>query len=361
MKTTAPVSMRDVALRAGVTASTVSLCLRESPSIPPPTRARVLAAAQELGYRMNPFVSALMRSRRQRGAAPGGPALAFVTAFPTRDGWRKLGTPVFAQMFEGARLCAERRGYELQEFWLHEQDMSLQRFANILLARGIRGLVIAPLPNPNGELALPWDNFAAVALGTTLVRPGLHRVANDLFHSMLIAMEECHRLGYRRIGLALRLSVNQKVQRRWLAAYLVARAELPGLVQLDPLLAEPICEDDFFAWIERERPEVIIESAPNDGRRWLQARGWRIPGEIGIVSLSSPGAGEEQSGIVQNAGQIGLRAVDLLVSLLEHNEYGVPRLADTLLVDGSWNPGRTLRAAPAGAAASLTTASSHGP
>lgn len=335
--------MRDVAARAGVTASTVSLSLRGNTSITTATRDRVLDAVKELGYRPNPMVRALMRSRRHRGAAPGGPALAYVTGFPTRDGWRRLGTCVFAQMFDGARVRAEQSGYQLQEFWLHEQGMTARRFADVLLARGIHGLLVAPMPEPNAILQLPWENLTAVALGTTLVQPALHRVANDLYSSMLTAMEECHRLGYRRIGLALRVSVNQKVQRRWLAGYLLAQAELPGLVPLAPLLAEPVGEQDFLTWFDREQPEVVIETAPHSARQWLEARGRRIPGDIGIVSLSAPALGASETGIYQNAGQIGLRAVDLLVSLLERNEAGVPALPDTLLVNGTWNPGRTVR------------------
>src|SRR3954469_1504557 len=115
----APVSMRDVAARAGVTAATVSLVLRRSPLISVPTRERVLAAVQALGYRPHPFVQSLMRTRRSRRGAALGPVLAFVTAFPTRDGWRRDPTPVFRQMFAGAQARADEGGYRLQEFWLN--------------------------------------------------------------------------------------------------------------------------------------------------------------------------------------------------------------------------------------------------
>lgn len=334
--------MRDVAARAGVTASTVSLCLKASPLISAATRDRVLAAANELGYRPNPLVRALMKSRRRRGGAPGGPTLAFVTAFPTRDGWRQLGTPVFPQMFEGAKARAAECGYGLQEFWLTEPSMSPQRFAGMLHARGILGLIVAPLPNANVSLDFPWEEFAAVALGTTLQRPALHRVANDLFHSMVIAMEECHRLGYRRIGLALRSTVNQKVQRRWLAGYLLAQSELPGLKSVPPLIAEPLSQDAFTTWLRREKPDVVIATAPRDIQQWIKASGRRIPDDIGLVSLSAPQLGDPMSGIFQNAMQLGVRAVDLLITLLERNEVGVPPIPASMLVDGVWNAGATV-------------------
>jgi hypothetical protein len=39
-----------------------------------------------------------------------------------------------------------------------------------------------------------------------------------------------------------------------------------------------------------------------------------------------------------------MRSIDLLSTLLERNELGVPAVSDSLLVDGVWNPGRTVMA-----------------
>ena len=52
--------MKHVAAAAGVSVMTVSLALRRAPSIPAATRERVVAAAEQLGYRRNPLVAALM-------------------------------------------------------------------------------------------------------------------------------------------------------------------------------------------------------------------------------------------------------------------------------------------------------------
>ena len=335
--------MRDVAARAGVTAATVSLTLKGSPLITQATRTKVLEAAHALNYQPNPLVRALMRSRRRRGAAPGGAALAIITGFPTRHGWRNLMTSVFQQMFTGVRTRAGQYGYGLQEFWLYEKGMTPRRFSNMLHARGILGLIVAPLPEANSTIELDWEGFAAVALGTTLARPVLHRVVNDLFHSMMIAMEQCYRLGYRRIGLALRATVNQKVERRWLAAYLLAQSELSGLAPLAPLLAEPLSEDAFRAWFRREKPDVIL-GQHHYLQRWLKSWGLRIPEDVGVASLSTSHMGDPVSGIYQNSELIGMRCIDLLATLLERNELGVPAVSDSLLVDGVWNPGRTVMA-----------------
>jgi hypothetical protein len=36
--------------------------------------------------------------------------------------------------------------------------------------------------------------------------------------------------------------------------------------------------------------------------------------------------------------------MDTLISMLERNERGLPAQAHTVMVEGIWNPGRTLRA-----------------
>jgi DNA-binding LacI/PurR family transcriptional regulator len=230
----------------------------------------------------------------------------------------------------------------LEEFWLNEKGMTSQRFSNMLHTRGILGLIVAPLPEANSTIELDWASFATVALGTTLAQPVLHRVANDFFHSMMISMEECHRLGYRRIGLAMRATVNQNADRQWLAAYLLAQREWSDLAPLPPLLAEPFGEKAFSAWFRRETPDVVIAPSPQAIQRWLNSLELRIPEDVGLVSLSLPRRGGPLSGIYQNSEQIGMRAVDQLATLLERNELGVPAVADSLLVNGIWNPGLTL-------------------
>ena len=63
VKRSGPSTSYDVAQRAGVSQSAVSRCFRPGSSIAPKTRARVLAAAQELGYHPNAMASGLITKR----------------------------------------------------------------------------------------------------------------------------------------------------------------------------------------------------------------------------------------------------------------------------------------------------------
>src|SRR4051812_24644133 len=100
MSVNRPVTLRDVAKKAGVSAMTVSRALRKHPNISPETRTKVEQAARQLGYRPNPLVSALMSYRRAVKPIHLHTCLAFVTNFPTRDGWKHL--KMYQEFYQGA-------------------------------------------------------------------------------------------------------------------------------------------------------------------------------------------------------------------------------------------------------------------
>jgi LacI family transcriptional regulator len=58
-----PAGIRDVARLAGVSVASVSFALNGQPGVADDTRRRILAAADQLGYRANPQAQALRRGR----------------------------------------------------------------------------------------------------------------------------------------------------------------------------------------------------------------------------------------------------------------------------------------------------------
>ena len=72
------VTMKTIAAQAGVTQATVSMSLANNPRIPQGTRERIQAVAKQLGYQPNPYLSTLMRIRRQGKPLNDKPALALV-------------------------------------------------------------------------------------------------------------------------------------------------------------------------------------------------------------------------------------------------------------------------------------------
>lgn len=340
------ITMKTIAAQAGVTQATVSMSLANNPRIPVATRERIQAIARKLNYQPNPYVSTLMRIRRQGKPLKDQPALALVCAQRTANGWRDHPAPTIRQMREGAFERATLRGYRAQEFWLHRDGMSNERFSAMLHARGIQGMLISPLAEGDPTPVLHWAHFASVCLSVPLPSLTITTVCNDHYFSSVQTVRECHRRGYRRPGLVLRREHQLRFQGRWEAGFVVG-GELLGYENL----AKPLYVDDWkdvsriLGWLEREKPDVIITPAADVLTSTLSEAGWKIPEDIGLALLACPQMGDRCSGVFQNGRMIGALAVDALISMVERNERGLPEQATTLMVEGQWNEGRTLRPA----------------
>jgi hypothetical protein len=172
-------------------------------------------------------------------------------------------------------------------------------------------------------------------------------VCNDHYFSSLMAVRECHRRGYRRPGLLLHRIHQLRFQGRWEAGYLVAGRMLPGLKLAVPCYVDGWEKPEpILAWLRREHPDVIITPGAEGLLGTLQEAGYRVPLDLGLALLACPQPGDSHAGVYQNGRLTGALAVDTLISLVERNERGLPEQATTLMVEGSWNEGRTLRPLP---------------
>lgn len=131
----------DVARLAGVSQKTVSRVLNNEPYVSEDVRVRVLAAADELGYRLNSAARALASGR-------------------TRSiGVVSLGTALYgpASLLMGIERAARDTGYALRVVTTIEGDAAgVAGAVQSLLEQGVDGIVISE-PIDDGELALNVD------------------------------------------------------------------------------------------------------------------------------------------------------------------------------------------------------------
>lgn len=331
-----PPTMKDVALAAGVARSTVSLALRNDRSIPAVTRSRIYAAAEKLGYKTNPLISALMTSLHARRTSHKHTVLAYVTTDPEDAPWRTYR--VFLELREGAEQRAEELGYRLQEMPLRAPGMSPARFIQILRARGIIGLLIAPLPRGERRIELDFSDFAVVGIDMSVATPSIERISNDHFQSAMLAVERCRALGYRRIGFIMSRQVSERLENRWLAACQLILSQTPANQRVKPLLVERSTDiaGAMPDWYRSEKPDVVIMSE-------LNPRGhYPLPSRVGMVSLSveEPSCGT-LTGVFQDHRRLGAIALEHLVARLERCEFGPDDRGRLHLVAGRWEPGIT--------------------
>jgi DNA-binding LacI/PurR family transcriptional regulator len=288
-----------------------------------------------------------MRSRRSRSSAEHRPTIALVNGLGSEDAWRTSAAPTIRDMHSGALGRAGERGYRIEEFWLNRPGMSARRFADMLEARGIEGVVLGPLLPGAAPPALPWTKLAAVRLGPPLPELKLTVVCNDHHLSSVHLLRECHRLGYRRPGLVLRDFHRERFQGRWEGGLLFAQNVLPGLRPVPTqYLADWTDTASLKTWLRRHRPDVVVSATVDPLLDGLRGMGLRIPEDVGFCSLACLGPRHPCSGIWQNGALLGATAVDQVAGMLEGNLRGLPEHGLAVMVEGAWNPGATLRPLP---------------
>lgn len=339
------VTVRDIAAKAGVHFTTVSMALRNHPRISVETRQRIKALAKAMGYHPDAMLNALSSYRKRQRRPQFQASIAWINAFPNRDDLFRIS--MFREFFDGASRRAEEMGFKLEEFWLGEQGLTRSRLRAIFNSRSIRGALIAPL-GPNRENSkielMPWDHLAAVSLSLNFAHPKLDTVVASYYHCMQTALRELRKLGYRRIGFLMDRDLDLRCDCNWQAAFWVDYHSHPAEWRLAPLWVSPgpVNEGVFSRWLKKERPEVIV---PCSGpvAELVRKMGLSVPKDIGLASHQVDKSDKVFSGMDQRGAEVGATALEYLVDLLNKQAYGVPKIPRQIFIEGRWVRGKTVR------------------
>lgn len=342
--------LADIARHVQLSRSGVSRALHNDPSIPLETCRRVQQIAKELGYVLDRDISRAFEAVRRTSSLRVRGTLGLIDAFPASTRWRQQPQAYITRIYSGAVERAVELGYRLEVFSLTEPGMTARRVQSILDARGVTGLLIPPLPDDVHTLPINWDKYTCIALSHSLQNPALHRVLPHQYQAAALALEQLHAKGYRRIGFATWAELDMRVNHLFRAAFLSYQYTVPKADRLPLLMTDAPLEQVFPEWRERNKPDAIVgcEVGMVD---LLAQRGRHDFDRLGFVSLGGefnrPGhrLHRKVAHINQNIPQIGRAGVDQLVAQLERRERGIPPVANVLMIEGSWVPGVTIRAA----------------
>jgi LacI family transcriptional regulator len=351
------ITLADIAKKAGVHKTTVSMALRNHPGLPAATIARIRELADSMGYRPDPALSALVAYRHEKRKSSIEGTLAYLTNWNSEWGWKDHAAHL--RFFQGTAKTANQLGFKVDHFWFGDPARSVARLNQVLVSRGIQGLLFASwLPQTNVEVALDWTQFTGIRIDYLPTTVPMHSVTNDHKGLMQLAFTKLAALGYRRIGLVMPTLWDNYVNNAWSHGYLAAQMQLSP-EETVPMLRYRVAptygvsdhdirvsKEELAQWIDRNQPDVIlsyltyVESA-------FEALGLTPGINFCYADLFVESDKGKLSGIVNRCDEVGQRAVEILVGQIHRNELGPVKFQSRTLVEGFWVDGQTLRLAKA--------------
>lgn len=323
--------MASVARAAGVATSTVSKALRDDPTIPPERRREIQRVASSLGYRPNPMVAALMARLHSRRRRNDPHHLAWIDLWP--DDRAAASATDLKLMLRGANQRAAELGYQIEVHRVGRDGTSAARLHEILISRSQWGVIIPPVPKEAMSYPLDLEGLTGVTIGTSLHAPIMHRVASNLFQGAQLACRKLRERGFHRIGLVLTPAMHERVEGKWLGAFLSEQAGWPRAGRVPPLLLAPGDVAGLANWCGRWKPDVVLLAERDIEEAMTRTR--VRPAVAWLRRTESIAKGT--FAIDTRPDKMGAAAVELVVAQIHRNERGSPQIPHAVLLDGVWS------------------------
>jgi LacI family transcriptional regulator len=313
------------------------------PRLPEATRHRIKEKAAEMGYSVNPLVSAWLQEVRSSGAASMGASLAFVLC-NTR--YNLLSASIYQTMLTGARQEAQALGYSVAEFKMPCADLRGDQISRVLKARGARGvLLFDPSASITPEqVAFLERDFATVVLLQCGVELRFHTVTVDLAWNLALALTRLTELGYRRVALGIPPSdKGYALTRRLMPEYLYYQSTILAKDRVPPMPLDAFKDAKAFRqWLRQGHADALV--AVSLGHYdFLKEPDGLPPLRVAFTLLSTEATqGEKGSephafaGVENQAAEIGKAAAALLSQQVTQNRFGTPEHPLEIRIKGRW-------------------------
>jgi len=346
-------TLRDIAAELNIHFTTVGKALSNDPRISEQTRQRVWAKAEEMGYRPNPLVSALMAHKKSTADKDNLSVIAVLVESKTAFRFRSVEITR-----ESLEERARELGFKIEYFPLDRYNHDLSAIAKVLRARGIPSVMLMSISVDDVRDIARFEGFCCVSVQEHYGR--IPSVMVDHFQCAELLCHRVHEAGYRRPGLIITPSLDPMGMERVVAAFRQLSASLFGQKEAPILCENEAGEKRLGAWLDHHRPDLLIESwrgvrssdwrdSRNAGmEQWLErfrpelvhdqghspdrVRALLEPYPRVLLDCIEPG----ETGISQNRELTARKAVDVLTATLNRNDRGFPPVTHRVMIEGSW-------------------------
>jgi LacI family transcriptional regulator len=249
-------------------------------------------------------------------------------------------TPFFKAFEDGAKAEMEKLGYRIEVFSLLDYRGNLKRLSDVLINRGIQGLIVSPPVGITELDAFNWSKFSAITMGYRLRSPRLCRVVCDHVATIRTVMETLSRRGYTRPLLAYRHGRDVHVNRRWSIAFEGSAHLFPSFVE--ELIYSGDADKGFVDFVKKSKVDCVI-GLSSDFAHILEDEGIKFPENLGFALLDKHDGSDGISSVDQQPFLLGQMAARQLSGFLDRNEIGLFEHPFTVAIQPVWCEGRTLR------------------
>ncbi|MET0263938.1 MAG: hypothetical protein ABW223_13630, partial [Rariglobus sp.] len=177
-----------------------------------------------------------------------------------------------------------------------------------------------------------WAHFSCVLIGNSEFDPPLHRVGENNYRIMWMAMDRLRESGCLRPAGVLFEPHHRRHHGVHRAAFVenhpLSAEQALGLVRF----GLPARRAEVARWLTETKADGVVfgMNPPDETIEWLQT----LPRIKRIVSLDTPKPGVSCLRVAPQ--MIAASAVDMVMAQLHRNERGMPGNPTTLLLEGEW-------------------------
>lgn len=314
-------TQRQVAAATGLTQATVSLALRGDSQISGETRERVLQAARDLGYQLNPWFSEMAKRRNQARRT----TIAYIHSHTREE-------LLHDDYFVALKQNAPEFGFQIDA--IATRHVRPERVESILIARGIPAVVFAQTNPSAPDFNLDLSRFCIVQIGLNKPQPLFHRVIADLAQAPQLCVARAIERRCRRIAIFLLMDERSESDQVLLrACHGVARTTAGARVSVFSGYWDSLPETAEFRTILERGFDAIIASDADQTFGTLGAAGHTFEGRCLINLLGSK---DGVIGPVIPFAEMAYVALRRLRAKLAANERGPPRIAETICIPLRW-------------------------
>lgn len=324
-------TIADVARCAGVSKSSVSLALNGRTGVSEATRLRIVAIADELGWRPSARGKALSESRAL--------AIGLILA---RDAAHLAADPFFPQLLSGIESELSGSGYVLVLSVVSDERTELATYTRLARDGRIDGVLLTDARSDDPRYALAAElGLEAVVIGHPDPASGMPAVTSDQRTAVARAVGKLVALGHRRIAhISGPASLVHSAERfaAWRDALLAAGLAPGGYVESD-FTYDGGAAATRTLLAETDPPTAILYS--NDlmaigGLGVARELGVRVPEDLSIIGFDDiPSAGHVHPSLTtirQDFVHAGVAATRRLLERLEGRPITPVHLPDPQLI-----------------------------